>query len=67
MLKRVSLLLVSFYYYYYYYYYYYEDFDWQSEESEEVEEKETRDLSLWKITIPHVIMETKQVIGHSTF
>ncbi|CAH3137132.1 unnamed protein product [Pocillopora meandrina] len=36
------------------------DFDWQSEESEEVEEKETRDLSLWKITIPHVIMETKQ-------
>ena len=27
----------------------------------ELEEKESRDLSMWKITIPHVIMETKQV------
>ena len=43
------------------------DCDWESEEENEgVEEKETRDLSLWKITIPHVIMETKQVIGNFT-
>ena len=27
----------------------------------ELEEKESRDLSMWKITIPHVIMETKHV------
>ena len=33
----------------------------ESEEEMELEEKESRDLSMWKITIPHVIMETKQV------
>ena len=33
----------------------------------ELEEKESRDLSMWKITIPHVIMETKQVCcGYAT-
>ena len=33
----------------------------------ELEEKESRDLSMWKITIPHVIMETKQVcFGYAT-
>ncbi|CAH3197092.1 unnamed protein product, partial [Porites evermanni] len=37
------------------------DFDLESEEEMELEEKESRDLSMWKITIPHVIMETKQV------
>ncbi|CAH3189677.1 unnamed protein product [Porites lobata] len=36
------------------------DFDLESEEEMELEEKEARDLSMWKITIPHVIMETKQ-------
>ena len=40
---------------------YFEDFDLESEEEEELEEEESRDLSMWKITIPHVIMETKQV------
>ncbi|CAH3036963.1 unnamed protein product [Porites lobata] len=36
------------------------DFYLESEEEMELEEKEARDLSMWKITIPHVIMETKQ-------
>lgn len=31
------------------------------EETGEAEEEESRDLSRWKVTIPHVIMETKQV------
>lgn len=31
------------------------------EDEEAEEEEESRDLSMWKITIPHVIMETKQV------
>jgi len=39
----------------------------ESEEEMELEEKESRDLSMWKITIPHVIMETKQVcFGYAT-
>ena len=33
-----------------------------NEETEEAEEEESRDLSRWNVTIPHVIMETKQVI-----
>ena len=32
-----------------------------NEETGEAEEEESRDLSRWKVTIPHVIMETKQV------
>lgn len=32
-----------------------------NEETGETEEEESRDLSRWKVTIPHVIMETKQV------
>lgn len=37
------------------------EYDVESEgEEEELEEEELRDLSMWKITIPHVIMETKQ-------
>ena len=34
----------------------------ENEKTEEAEEEESRDLSRWKVTIPHVIMETKQVI-----
>lgn len=40
---------------------FFKDFDIESEGEEELEEEESRDLSMWKITIPHVIMETKQV------
>lgn len=35
------------------------------EENEETEEEESRDLSMWIVTIPHVIMETRQVIVNS--
>lgn len=32
------------------------------EEGGEAEEEESRDFSRWNVTIPHVIMATKQVI-----
>lgn len=42
--------------------FHFQDFDIESEEEEEeIGEEESRDLSMWKITIPHVIMETRQV------
>jgi len=42
------------------------DFELENDsgETEEEEEKESRDLSRWKVTIPYVITETKQVIAH---
>ena len=42
----------------------FKDFELENdnEETEEAEEEESRDLSRWKVTIPHVIMETRQVI-----
>lgn len=36
------------------------DLEQDNEETEEAEEEESRDLSRWKVTIPHVIMETRQ-------
>ena len=44
----------------------FKDFELENdnEEIEEAVEKESRDLSRWEVTIPHVIMETKQVIFH---
>jgi len=44
----------------------FKDFELENdnEETEEAEEKESRDLSRWEVTIPHMVMETKQVIVH---
>ncbi|XP_044174101.1 sorting nexin-14-like isoform X1 [Acropora millepora] len=36
------------------------EYDLESEEEEEQTEEESRDFSMWNVTIPHVIMETKQ-------
>ncbi|KAK2571576.1 Sorting nexin-14, partial [Acropora cervicornis] len=36
------------------------EYDVESEEEEEQIEEESRDFSMWNVTIPHVIMETKQ-------